>query len=89
MTIHINIGEVKTRLSELVAAARRGEDVVIAHAGKPAVKLVPVSPEDDWAAIIARRRAFFGSVKSVGTESIDWSEPSFTNEELDSFEKPF
>lgn len=89
MTIHVNIGQAKTRLSELIAAARRGEDVVIAHAGKPAVKLVPVAPEDDWAAIIARRKAFFGSVPNAGGDAIDWSVPTFTDEELDSFEKPF
>lgn len=43
MTIHVNIGEAKTRLSELVAAAVRGEDVVLAKAGEPQVRLIPVS----------------------------------------------
>jgi antitoxin (DNA-binding transcriptional repressor) of toxin-antitoxin stability system len=28
MTIHVNIGEAKTRLSELLAAAARGEEVI-------------------------------------------------------------
>ena len=42
MTVHVNIGEAKTRLSELVAAAMRGEDVVLDKAGAPQVKLVPV-----------------------------------------------
>ena len=87
MTIHVNIGEAKSRLSALVAAAKRGEDVVIAHAGKPAVRLVPVAPEDDRAATIARRIAFFGSVRSAAGDEIDWSEPAFDEEELDSFEK--
>lgn len=32
--------EAKTRLSQLVAAAEAGEEVVIARAGKPAVRLV-------------------------------------------------
>jgi prevent-host-death family protein len=41
MTIHVNIGEAKTRLSELIAAAVRGEDVVLAKAGEPQVRLVP------------------------------------------------
>lgn len=89
MTIHVNIGEAKTRLSELVAAARRGEEVVIAHSGKPAVKLIPVAPDDDRAATVARRLAFFGSVKRAAGDKIDWLEPTFTDEELDSFEKPF
>lgn len=34
--------EAKTRLSELVAAAERGEEVLIARNGKPAVRLVAV-----------------------------------------------
>lgn len=36
--------EAETRLSELVAAAERGEEVVIARSGAPAVRLVPVAP---------------------------------------------
>lgn len=42
MTIHVNIGEAKTRLSELVAAAIRGEEVVLDKAGAPQVRLVPL-----------------------------------------------
>lgn len=36
--------DAKTRLSELVAAAEHGEDVVIARGGVPAVRLVAVQP---------------------------------------------
>ena len=36
--------DAKTRLSELVVAAERGEDVVIARAGVPAARLVAVGP---------------------------------------------
>lgn len=38
----VNMHEAKTRLSELVAAAERGEEVIIARADKPVVRLVPV-----------------------------------------------
>ena len=38
----VNIHEAKTHLSRLVAQAARGETVIIAKAGKPLVKLVPV-----------------------------------------------
>ncbi|HTT83977.1 MAG TPA: type II toxin-antitoxin system prevent-host-death family antitoxin [Rhizomicrobium sp.] len=38
-----NIHEAKTNLSALIAKAEAGEDVLIARAGKPVVKLVPVS----------------------------------------------
>lgn len=40
----VNVHEAKARLSALIAAAEHGEDVSIARAGKPAVKLVPVTP---------------------------------------------
>lgn len=38
----MNIAEAKARLSELIAAAERGEDVVIARGGAPVARLVPV-----------------------------------------------
>jgi len=38
-----NIHEAKTNLSSLIAKAEAGEDVVIARAGKPVVKLVRVN----------------------------------------------
>ena len=38
-----NLYEAKTHLSQLVQAALDGEEVLIARAGKPAVRLVPVS----------------------------------------------
>ena len=52
MTIHVNIGDAKTRLSELVAAAVRGEEVVLDKAGTPQVRLTPVAQASD----IARAR---------------------------------
>jgi prevent-host-death family protein len=46
MTIQVNIAEAKAKLSELVARAEAGEEVVIARAGKPAVSLTPrLSPQ--------------------------------------------
>ena len=38
----VNIHEAKTHLSRLVEAARGGEEIIIAKAGRPAAKLVPV-----------------------------------------------
>ena len=40
----VNIHEAKTKLSELIAAVEAGEEVVIARAGKPIVRLVPIEP---------------------------------------------
>ena len=38
----VNMHEAKTKLSSLVEEALAGEDVIIARAGTPLVKLVPV-----------------------------------------------
>lgn len=38
----INMHEAKTQLSKLVERALDGEEIVIARAGKPVVKLVPI-----------------------------------------------
>ena len=40
----VNIHEAKTHLSKLVSRAAKGEEFVIARAGKPLVKLVPLHP---------------------------------------------
>jgi prevent-host-death family protein len=42
--MQFTILEAKTQLSKLVDAALRGEEVVIAHRGTPAVRLVKVEP---------------------------------------------
>ena len=62
MTIHVNIGEAKTRLSELVSAALRGEDVVLDKAGAPKVRLValPEAAALEREALAAKRRAAIG-----------------------------
>ena len=39
-----NVHEAKTRLSQLIDRAEAGEEIVIARANKPVVKLVPVAP---------------------------------------------
>ena len=41
--MQMNVAEAKAKLSELVAAAERGEEVVIARGGRPAVRLVPAA----------------------------------------------
>jgi prevent-host-death family protein len=40
----VNIHEAKTHFSKLIEAVTEGNEVVIARAGKPAAKLVPVLP---------------------------------------------
>lgn len=42
--MEVNIHHAKTNLSSLILKAEAGEEVVIARAGKPVVKLVPIQP---------------------------------------------
>jgi prevent-host-death family protein len=44
MPATVNIHEAKTHLSRLVERAEAGEEIVIARAGKPAARLVPLAP---------------------------------------------
>lgn len=41
----INIHDAKTHFSKLVEAVSQGDEIVIARAGKPAAKLVPIDTE--------------------------------------------
>jgi prevent-host-death family protein len=41
--IQVNIHEAKTQLSKIIDQACRGEEVVIAKAGEPVVRLTPIA----------------------------------------------
>lgn len=41
----VNIHEAKTFFSKLIDRVRQGEEIVIAKAGRPVARLVPVKPE--------------------------------------------
>ena len=88
MTLHFNVGEAKAKLSQLIAAVRRGEDVVIDHDGKPQVRLVLV--EEAGAAererLIAKRRAAFGKW-AKDFEGIDTSPEAIRKERQYSAER--
>ncbi len=43
--MEVNLYEAKTKLSQLVERAMVGEEIIIAKAGKPMVKLVRLDPE--------------------------------------------
>ena len=42
--MQMNIAEAKAKLSELVAAAERGEEVILARGGHPVVRMVAAFP---------------------------------------------
>jgi prevent-host-death family protein len=45
--VQVNLHDAKTHLSRYVSQALQGEEVVIAKAGKPLVRLVPVVSSTD------------------------------------------
>jgi prevent-host-death family protein len=63
----MNLHAAKTHLSQLVDEAVNGEDVVIAKAGKPMVRLVPVVRES--------RRTGFGADRGALKISKDFDAP--------------
>jgi prevent-host-death family protein len=63
----VNLAEAQARLPELVAAAVRGEEVVIEQANCPAVRLTPVPPP--------KPRPRFGSARGRLTVPDDFDEP--------------
>lgn len=42
----VNMHDAKTQLSRLVERAAKGEPFIIARAGKPLVKVVPLAPDE-------------------------------------------
>ena len=65
MTINVNIGEAKTRLSELVVRALEGEEVILQKAGRPVLKLMPLADAERFEAerVAARRTAGVGAFR--------------------------
>jgi len=76
MTIHVNIAEAKAKLSSLVKASLRGEDVVIDRDGKPQVRLMPV-PEARTIDREERRRKLEELLARMDTipDREDWEDP--------------
>ena len=62
-----NIYEAKTRLSELVEKARRGEKVVLMNRGEPVAMIVPLQSP--------RRERKLGFLKGKGRLLAGWNKP--------------
>lgn len=77
MTMTVNIHQAKSNLSKLIEAVSRGEEVIIAKAGKPAVKLVPITKQE----IQRKPGALKGKIKIAS----DFNEP-LPKDVLDDFE---
>ena len=72
MSITVNIGEAKTRLSELVAKVEAGEEVVIARGNEPVVKMTALDDQARRAAVVEAmlRERDDGTRKKVTLEEI-------------------
>lgn len=45
MTLTVNVHEAKTHLSRLLEQAHAGQEIILAKAGKPYARLMPLAPE--------------------------------------------
>lgn len=79
--VEVNVYEAKTRLSALLEAVRRGEEVVIKNRNRPVARLVAIEPP--------KRRPVFGSAREafersgLTREDIDRALAPMTDEELE------
>jgi len=65
--MEVNIHEAKTHLSRLLERVAIGEEVIIAKAGKPVAKLVPINEPP--------KRRFLGSAKGDFVVPDDFNDP--------------
>lgn len=73
----VNIQHAKANFSKLIARVRKGEEIVLAKAGKPVAKIVPFDPDP--------KRRVPGSARGLFTMSDDFDAP-LPDEILDAFE---
>lgn len=75
----VNIHAAKTQLSRLVDAAAAGEEIIIARAGKPVARLVPLAPQ------ATGQKRVLGRLAGVLTVPADFDAP-LPDDVLDAFE---
>jgi len=73
--MEVNIHEAKTHLSRLIEKALTGEDIVIAKAGRPLVRLTVIPPKPTRE---------LGTAAGMITWEEDWEKP-LTPSEIDEF----
>ncbi|CAD5372208.1 Antitoxin [Rubrivivax sp. A210] len=74
----IGLFEAKTHLSELIARAERGEEVIITRHNKPVAKIVPFVGVS--AALLERRLKAVAAMQQIGREIAQRGEPLTTEE---------
>ena len=76
----VSVYEAKTRLSELLRAVERGEEVVITNRNRPVARLIPAAPPRERPVYGAAREAFERS--GLTEEDIAKALAPMTEEEL-------
>lgn len=75
----VNVYDAKTRLSRLLERVEAGEEIVIARAGRPVAKLVPIE---------ARPALEPGGWRGRWWLASDWDSPEVNAEIAASFDRP-
>ena len=70
--MEVNIHQAKTNLSRLIERALAGEEVIIAKAGRPVVRLTRIEPA----------KPVLGTARGIGTLPKGWDAP-LTDKEID------
>jgi prevent-host-death family protein len=73
--MEVNVHDAKSQLSKLIERARMGDEVIIAKAGKPVVRLVPIDRP---------HKRVFGSAKGEITFKKGWDAP-MTKRQIEEF----
>jgi prevent-host-death family protein len=73
--VEVNIHEAKTQLSRLIELALKGEQVTIAKAGHPLVRLIPIHPV----------KPVLGSARGTVVLKPGWDAPMTPEEIEDTF----
>jgi len=72
MAIRANVHEAKTHFSELLERAHMGEEVIIAKAGKPYARLVPIVEGAERKPGAFRGRITGDVLGGVGSDESPW-----------------
>jgi len=60
----VNVAEAKASLPELIERAASGEEIILARAGKPRAKLVPLGPDPKGLRVPGKGKGRFRTKKS-------------------------
>jgi len=85
MTRIVNVHEAKTRLSELMRLVEAGEEVVIARAGKPVLKLVAITSEPPQR-VLGWAKGLFPELEELARDPERFE---LSEDDIDEWYKPF